>query len=315
MTGGPVIAVVIPTRDNVEELLGCLASVRDLAFPKDRLELVVFDNGSTDGTGERVHAAVRGWGAEGWRRVAVERSPRNLGAFGGRAAAVDALGPAAELVLSLDDDVLLAPDALGRLCEAMAPPDVGVVGARIVYHDAPADTASGAGYFHRWLGTYGEAMPAGRAPCDFVTSCGCLIRRAALVAAGGFDRDYFTSHGDVDVCLKIRAGGYRVLYEPAAVIRHRVARGGTRTPERLYYGYRNKLLLLRKHLPAWWFPVVLAGYGALGFPKALGAALARGRRGDRAELRAIALALMDAVLDRRGEARWFPGPKSSRASA
>ncbi len=302
----PLVLVLIPTRNNADELILCLESLRDLKYPKDRMELLVFDNGSTDKTPERVQELFIQFRLEGWARLALERSPRNLGAFGGRAEALQrALDPGTDFILSLDDDVELDPDALAFLLEVMDDARVGVVGVRVVYHESPEEVASGAGYFNRWLGTYYHLIPASRTACDFVSSCGFLIRRTALEAVGGFDRDYFTSHGDVDICLKIRTCGYEVLYEPAAVIRHKVARGGTRSPERIYYLYRNKLLLLRKHLPWWWRPVVFALYAVFWLPKVLIGSLGhhRGMRG--AEIRAILLALLDTALDRRGEARWF----------
>lgn len=302
----PLITVLIPTRNNVDELLLCLESLRHLNYPKDRLQLLVFDNGSTDGTVEQVREAYRRYQGERWAGLTLECSPHNLGAFGSRAEALRAFDARTEFVLSLDDDVEVAPDALSLLADAMDDPRSGVVGAKIVYHDVPDTVASGAGYFNRWLGIYGERMPTSRTACDFVTSCGCLIRHAALKAAGGFERDYFTSHGDVDLCLKIRARGYKVFYEPRAVIRHKVARGGTRTPERIYYLYRNKLLLLRKHSPWWWRPAVFTLYSALWLPKSFGASVAHHHGVNGAELRAILLAMFDAMVDRRGEARWFP---------
>lgn len=131
---------------------------------------------------------------------------------------------------------------------------------------------------------------------------GCLIRRAAFDAVSGFDREYFTSHGDVDLCLKVGALGFAVVYAPAAVIRHKVAHGGTRSPERVYHGYRNKLLLLRKHLPPWWRPVVFALYGALWLPRIPAGSIAHHRGVSGPEVRAILRAARDAVLDRRGEA-------------
>ncbi len=301
----PFVSVLVPTRNNVEELLACLESLRRLEYARERMEILIFDNGSTDATASRVRERYDRVAAEGWARLSLDRSPKNLGAFGGRARALEALGADAEFVLSLDDDVELEPDALTLLLEAMADPRAGVAGARIVYADAPQEVASAAGYFNAWLGTYRESAPSTRARCDFVTSCGCLIRREALDAVGGFDRDYFTSHGDVDLCLKIGARGYHVLYEPAAVIRHKVARGGTRSPERVYYGYRNKFLLLRKHVPAWWYPAVFALYAALWLPKILAGSVAHHRGLSRAEVRAILLAVLDGAVDRRGGARWF----------
>jgi GT2 family glycosyltransferase len=299
----PIVSVLIPTWNNAAELVACLTSLRQADYPRDRVEVVVFDNGSTDDTGRRVRECYAKMEPEGWRRLLLERSARNLGAFGGRAEAARLLDPQGDLLLSLDDDVELAPDALVVLVAALADPRVGVVGARIVYHDAPEEVASAAGYINRWLGTFSEAAPAARTPCDFVSSCGCLVRRAAFDAVGGFDGEYFTSHGDVDLCLKVRALGLEVLYEPGAVIRHKVARGGTRSPERVYYGYRNKLLLLRKHVPAWWRPGVFALYGALWLPRILAGSVGHHGGVSGPEVRAILRALRDAALDRRGEAR------------
>lgn len=302
----PLVLVLIPTRNNADELILCLESLRDLKYPKDRMELLVFDNGSTDKTPERVQDLFIQFRLEEWARLALERSPRNLGAFGGRAEALQrALGPGTDFILSLDDDVELDPDALTFLLEVMDDTRVSVAGARVVYHDAPDEVATGAGYLNRWLGTYYHTTPRSRTACDFVSSCGFLIRRTALEAVGGFDRDYFTSHGDVDICLKIRTYGYEVFYEPAAVIRHKVARGGTRSPERIYYLYRNKLLLLRKHLPWWWRPAVFALYAVFWVPKALVSSLGHHREIRRAEMKAILLAVIDAVADRRGQAKWF----------
>lgn len=302
MVTAPFVSILIPTWNNVDELVECLASVRTLDYPRERLEIVVFDNGSSDGTDGRVETLFADMRADGWGRLIVARSPRNLGAFGGRAAALAWLGRGGDFVLSLDDDVVVAPDSLRLLVGAAAAGGTAVVGARIVYDDRPEEVASGAGYFNRWLGTYDERRPDTRTACDFVTSCGCLLRRGPLASVGGFDADFFTSHGDVDLCLTLRDRGFTVLYEPAAVIRHKVARGGTRDPQRIYYVYRNKLLVLRKHLPRGRRPFVFALYALAWLPRALAGSLVHHRAWRRQELRAIVRGVRDGLLDRRGEA-------------
>jgi GT2 family glycosyltransferase len=301
----PSVSVLIPTRNNGAELAACLESLRQIEYAREQVEIVVFDNGSTDDTGRIVRERYGKMETEGWRRLVLERSPENLGAFGGRAAAAALLDSRTDGVLSLDDDVELRPDALARLVAA-AGPRVGVVGARIVYWDAPGETASAAGDFDPRTGRFRERAPDTSVDCDFVSSCGCLVSRAAWDATGGFDGSFFTSHGDVDLCLRTKRLGYAVRYEPSAVIRHRVARGGTRTPVRVYYGYRNKLALLRRHVPRRWRPVVWTMYGAAWLPKIVAGSLAHHRGLDLAELRAIVLAVYDGVRDRRGRARWFP---------
>jgi GT2 family glycosyltransferase len=301
----PSVSVLIASFNNSGELVACLEALRRLDYPRDRVEIVVLDNGSTDGTSDRLRERFSAMETERWARLVLRRSERNLGAFGGRAAAAASLSPDTEFVLSLDDDVEIAPDALGHLIRAGGP-GVGIVGARIVYWDAPDETASAAGDFDRRLGRFRARTPAARTACDFVSSCGLLVSRAAWDATGGFDGSWFTSHGDVDLCLRARRLGYAVQYEPAAVIRHRVARGGTRTPERVYYGYRNKLGLLRRHVPRRWRPLVWTLYAAGWLPRIVAGSVAHHGRLHPGELRAILLAVWDGLRNRQGRAPWFP---------
>jgi len=305
MASPPLVSVLIATWNNGAELQACLRSLRQLEYPKDRLEVVVFDNGSTDGTEQAVRECFGKLEAEGWARLAFDRSPENLGAFGGRAAALGLLGPGADFVLSLDDDAEPMPDALVRLVRTAADPRVGVVGARIVFWDSPSETASAAGHFDARLGRFAERRPAGPAACDFVSSCGCLIRRRVMDELSGFDGSFFTSHGDVDLCLRAKARGWAVWYDPGAVIRHRVARGGTRTPERVYYGYRNKLLLLRRHVPPRRRPLVWGLYAVGWLPRILVGSVCHHRGLAWREIRAILLGVADGVRGRRGRATWF----------
>ena len=62
-----------------------------------------------------------------------------------------------------------------------------------------------------------------------VTAASVLIRREAFVAAGGFDEGYWNGYEDVDLCLTMRAGGWRIMYEPASVLLHHESASG---PER-----------------------------------------------------------------------------------
>lgn len=301
----PLVSILIVTHNHRDDLKPTVASLRRLDYPKARMELLVLDNGSTDGTGEWVRELFADMETEGWARLELDRSEDNLGVYGGRARALGSLSPRGEWVLSVDDDVEFPAHALGVLLPLTADPRVGAVGARVVYLSDPGTVASAAGYFNRWLGTLAQRDPGTRTPCDFVIGCFSLFRREALERAGGFDPDYYTSHGDVDVCLAIGEAGYRVIYEPALEVRHDVPRGGTRAPERLYYLYRNKAVLIRKHSPPWWRPVILGLYALAWPPRIFAESLLHHRGIDAGELRALGLALLDALLDRRGRSRWF----------
>jgi GT2 family glycosyltransferase len=305
MSEKPRICIQIVSMNNVVDLLATLQSLADLDYPKEKLDLVVFDNGSTDGTTVQVPVVLKRLESSGWSSVRFHRSEDNLGAFGGRAEASRFTPPGADYLFVLDDDVEMAPDILSVLLKTIEETGAGCVGARIVYHHDPDRTAMGAGYFNRFFGTFRGSTPETRTECHFTGACGALFDISAFETAGGFDTDYYTSHGDVDICLKILRTGRKVFYEPGAVIRHKVTEGGTRNPERIYYLYRNKILLLRKHLTAIQRIPVYIFYAVGWIPKIVLSSVIHHRGIDRSEMRAIVHALVDALFDRRGRARWI----------
>ena len=127
-----------------------------------------------------------------------------------------------------------------------------------------------------------------------------LIRKSVIDEIGGFDPDYFTSHGEVDFCLRAKKKGYKIIYYPGVSVRHRVAKGGTRTPDRVYYVYRNKLFVIKKNapLPQKWISLGL--YSLFWLPKAILDSIIRNKRTDSQELKIIFRATMDGWLSKGG---------------
>jgi GT2 family glycosyltransferase len=299
---GARVAVLIVTRNRRRDLLESLDAVAALDHPPDRLEVLVLDNGSEDGTMEAIKAwQVRTGGRIG--RVECMRSPENLGAAAARNRLAARASSASDLFFVLDDDALPEPGFLKRMLAAFAgDPTIGVVGGRIVAFDNPARDLAGAGYIDWRLGRFREFAASVPTDCDFVITCATVIRPAAFRAAGGFDEDYFVYHEDVDFCVRVARQGFRVCYEPAARARHKVPPGKTRTPERLYYLLRNKYLFLHKHLPPWRHPLAWLAYGAALIPHMLLQSLAVNRGLAVGELRTILAAGRDGFRGRTG--RW-----------
>jgi len=255
-----LISALIPAHNSAEVLPACLASVEALRYPKDRLEVVLVDDASGDATRNQIDTWISRQAGVGWHALKVIANDRNLGAAGARNAGLRHLDPASEYVLCLDADAEIVHDALERLLAACASATTGVVGARIIDQRCQERTVHGAGFVSRWTGRYRERVPERLMECDYVITCGCLYRRQALDAVRGFDPEFFIYHEDTDICLRIKQEGYRVVFEPTALVRHDVSSRSRQTPAHLYYLVRNKFLLLRKHLPV--FPRLWA-YGLL----------------------------------------------------
>ncbi len=243
----PGVSVFIPTYNDATDLAPCLESLRALQYPRHRLEIVVWDNASDDGTATMVEGKFREMSGEGWLGLRLLHSERNHGPYVPYNLVETSLAPESDYTLGMDADVEVAPDVLTRLVAAAEKGSAAVVGARSVYFDRPDRTAHGAGFVARWSTRYGEADPDEPIDCDYVIGCCWLLDRHAFREVGGFDPCFFINHWEVDYCLRLKQRGWRICYEPRAVVRHKVSPGGSLSDDRIYYLFRNKLLMVRRN--------------------------------------------------------------------
>ncbi|MCR4290850.1 MAG: glycosyltransferase family 2 protein, partial [Candidatus Scalindua sp.] len=247
-TEPPLISIVLPTLNMREDLIKCLHFLRRLDYPTKYMEIIVWDNGSSDGTQTEVTKLFREMEKEDWRKLDLVQSKENLGVYTSRDELFKCIDPEADYVLSIDDDVFLPKESLAVLIRTLqSHPDAAIIGPRTVYESKQDETAHGAGFANLWVGRFTDNNTSSLTECDFVIGCCMLIKKEVISDLKGFDRDYYTSHGEVDFCLKAKKRGYKTFYEPSVIVRHNVARGGTKTLERIYYLYRNKLLVIRKN--------------------------------------------------------------------
>lgn len=222
-TSGPPrrASVAIVSWNGREHLSTCLAALAAQDDPGIPWEVLVLDNGSTDGTAE--------WLARAHPEVRLVASPVNLGFCAGNVRLVEAA--AGDAVAFLNNDTRPEPGWLAALVEALAgaPADVAAVSGKIVDWEAErldfgrgVMTFDGHAFqldFRRPLGQ--ARVPEAGAELPFACGGNMLVRRASFLAAGGFSPEYFAYLEDVDLGWRLWAGGERVLFAPAAVVRHR----------------------------------------------------------------------------------------------
>jgi GT2 family glycosyltransferase len=127
-----------------------------------------------------------------------------------------------------------------------ARPDIGAVGPRIVAGADRRRTLHAAFFMHPWTGLYTMRESEVPMPCDWVNMTCALFRKEAYLKVGGFDVSFEHSQEEADLCLRLKAAGYGVLYQPRATAVHKVAPGTVRR-ERLYHFYRNKCWVIHKN--------------------------------------------------------------------
>jgi GT2 family glycosyltransferase len=226
-----VTAVIVCYDEEVQDLRTTLDGLLAQSRPPDQIVLV--DNG-----GGRLANELAGYHASIQAIVA----PANLGYP--RAVNLATSKATGDFLFCLNPDAEAEPDCLQRLVGAAdADPAIAIVGAQILLADRRTRNA-GANPVHPLgispSGGYGLPRESGE-PRDVLVVSGacCLIRRNAFIELGGFVDEFFMYYDDVDLGWRANLAGYRVVYEPRAVVSHDYAFG--RRGRKWLYLERNRL--------------------------------------------------------------------------
>ncbi len=244
--GGEGISIVIVNWNGAHLLPPCLDALRVQTRRPD--EIIVVDNGSTDGSRELL--------ATGYPEARLLPLPRNVGFAAGNNRGIAASRGA--LVVTLNNDTIPAPTWLAELCApldadpglgsaastmlfAHAPDRIASAGIRVARNGLALDDLLGA----RWTGRRREARPV------FGPSAGAAAyRRAMLDDIGLFDDGFFMYLEDVDLAWRARLRGWSSVHVPAATTLHVYsASSGQGSPFKSFHRARNRLWCLRKNLP------------------------------------------------------------------
>jgi hypothetical protein len=284
----PALSVIIVNWNGRELLRDCLAALdgsRGLSF-----QTVVVDNGSADGSLEMVQAEFP---------VTLRIANReNLGFA--RAVNQGLEVACGRYRLLLNSDTRVAPDALAVLVRFMDDhPEAGACGPRLVNPDGSLQPSGRA--FPNLARALSSLVPLPRRartalahPCerrdyaveaevDEVSGAALCVRAVALEQVGPLDEGFFFFGEDVDLCWRLREGGWRVHYVPQAVVTH--VWGGSHEPRTERFrllAQRASVRLMRKHRPGLPAACVAALAFVVTLARALRSALPWPRRGSSA---------------------------------
>jgi GT2 family glycosyltransferase len=217
----PLVSIIIPTRNKKALLQTTLESIWSRT-DYDHYEIVIVDNQSTDADAVEYLASLRSrCQVQQWSHPFNYSALNNFGVTHSRG----------EQLLFLNNDVEVTHgDWLTAMLEHAQRPDVGAVGARLLYGDGRIQHAGvvvginrvAANAFRSWPGqTIGNLRLADVSRnCSAVTGACMMVPRRIFGEVGGFDERLRVVLNDVDLCLKIRQRGYLVVYTPHASLYH-----------------------------------------------------------------------------------------------
>ncbi|SRR5690606_16180288 len=302
----PRVSIVIVTWNALPLLKSCLPSVVNTSYPD--LEIILADNASTDGSAD--------WVAQTYPQIKIVRHPENwMFCRGNNEAIPHATG---RYVALLNNDVEVEPTWLDPLVDVLERErGVAAVQPKLLQHENRNrfEYAGGSGGF---LDRYGYPFTRGRIfftleddhgqyddarDIFWATGAAVLLRRSALDEVGLLDERFVMHMEEIDLCWRLQRAGYRIRVEPSSRVYHlgggSLPRGNVR---KVYYNFRNNLLLLYKNLPETEWKRVFAArlmFDALAVARALAA-------GRPAEAAAIKRAYRDAMKMRSAYAAERP---------
>lgn len=244
----PPTAIILLTWNQRQLTLECLASLEKLDYPRDQLEIIVADNGSTDGTVDAIRAQ--------YPNVELILNGDNVGFAAGNNTGIEyARSTRARYIMLLNNDTVVAPDMLKKLVTvAESDLEIGIVTPKIYYFGEPTKIwCAGAAINWRTGDTrrlraeeVDTGAPEAMHDVDFASGCALLVRRTAIDRAGLLDPRFFIYYEETEWCVRLLRAGYRCTYVPDSHVWHKISSAmQAGSPRSAYYMTRNVLLFLR----------------------------------------------------------------------
>jgi GT2 family glycosyltransferase len=242
------VSVIIVNWNGADVLPHCLDALKKQSYQD--FELIVIDNGSTDGSWMDLERQYPG--------LKLIRLSENKGFAAANNEGVRRAS--GEWIALLNSDAFPEPNWLARLVEAAHHhTDFSFFGSSLVNADSPQLLDGTGDIYHvsglAWRRHYNQPFnQVGGSVEEIFSPCAAaaLYHRMIYLQVGGFDEDYFMYHEDVDLGFRLRLQGHRCLYVPDAIVYHKGS-GSTsiKSDFAVYHGHRNLVWSYFQNMPGW----------------------------------------------------------------
>jgi hypothetical protein len=223
----PVVSILIITWNRKDILKKNLAKI--ILREEVPIEVIVVDNNSDDGTEQMLNTS--------YSNCRYFKMSKNQGI---RAYNIGASQARGKYLLLLDDDSYPASGSVTKMVELFEEqPDVGIIPFNILHHETKEEYR-----------TWHIPQISGRVEAVNFLGCGAGIRSELFKKAGYYPECFFIYENELDVSLKVLQQGHKIIYDSTIIAYHDFSSNKRGTPNQIFYGSKNKLLLLWKYFPA-----------------------------------------------------------------
>ena len=265
MNSNPLVSVVIPTHNRKEKLFSLIKSIFRSNYPSDKLEIIVVDDASSDGTCDMVKKF--------YPEVKVIRIDNEV--FPAKARDIGARRSRGDYIFFIDDDCIVHPDTIAYLIKtAMIKNKVGIIAPIILYKkEMHKIWCAGCVYEHNRLrdlihlykdSNLREVQEKHKILSITYSPSAFLIRKSIYLEVDGFNyKDFPIAWEEVDLALRVKQRGYQNICVTKAVVIHDVEPNfRARNPTRAYYQGRSRTIFYRNYFKK---KIVLMPAYVLGF--------------------------------------------------
>jgi GT2 family glycosyltransferase/2-polyprenyl-3-methyl-5-hydroxy-6-metoxy-1,4-benzoquinol methylase len=255
----PLISVVIPTYNLISDLLEAIDSIIKQDYSP--IEIIVVDNGSTNGTSEKIKRL--------YPKIKLITHKKNLGVTGGRNSGLrKAEG---KYILFFDHDMIADKEMVSELVKIVdSNEEISISTGKIYYWDDKKIIWSAGTDVNLITGQvlFRAGQDKGQYDCIEeiqVTPAVILVKKEVVEKIGGFDDVFFANWEDTDFCFRARKAGFKIFYTPKAIAYHKITLDPVESMNRLlsraYYIARNRIIFMKRHSKHFYlFLLFLPGY-------------------------------------------------------
>jgi len=242
-------------KDVLEDCLSSLVKVKTKGF---KVTSLVYDNGSSDGSVEYIR--------EKFKEVKVLESKDNLGFSEGNNEGIRyALENGAEAVMLLNSDTKVDEGVVETLWMGLGDKKIGIMvpkiyfypecefhkdryeksdGGKVIWYAGGVIDWDNVYLSHRGVDEVDRGQFDKKKETDFATGCCMMVRKDVFEGVGYLDKKYFLYYEDADFSMRVKKGGFKIVYEPKGVVWHKNAGsiGGSGSDTQDYYLTRNRYL-------------------------------------------------------------------------